>query len=470
VLPIPFQGSLPALFTSAGRSIAIVHVTVIDPDDPTPRKDTTVLIANGIIQTIGPSVHIHIRENTTVVDGRGKFLIPGLWDMHVHSQYRQRDFAMYIANGVLGVRNMGGRPEEVFREREDTREGKVLGPAILACGPILDGPRPVVPGISLSLHSPQEAREAIDRLKIRGADFIKVYDGLPRDVYFAVAQEARRLDISFAGHVPAEIRVHEALEAGQKSIEHGAALRGASSAENEVVAHGSSVLEKAARAHDLRLIPEAIAKDGNLILDHYTEARAVALYKDFVRHDAYLTPTLVAERSLTFVDEISRTPDTRLRFVPKETQEGWKPQAGFLSRYRTPEYITFRKREYAVTKRAIFLAQKTGVSLLAGTDVTLAYIYPGFSLHDELKLMVEAGLTPAEAMRTATTAPERFFHLENGLGTVKAGSEAGLLLLDANPLADITNIDKVDTVFLHGAILTRSTLDKLLHDAERSVQ
>jgi hypothetical protein len=365
---------------------------------------------------------------------------------------------------------MGGHPEEVFHEREQTAGENVLGPAIVACGPILDGPNPVVPGLSLSLHNPQEAREAVDRLKKDGADFLKVYDGLPRDVYFTIAHEAQRVNIPFEGHVPAEIRVREALEAGQRSIEHGAALRGASSAEDYVVAHGSSVLEKADQAHDLSLIPEAIAQDGNLILDRYTEAQAIQLYKDFVQHDTYLTPTLVAERSLTFVDEISRRPDTRLRFVPKDTQQRWKPEAGFLSRYRTAAYIRFRKREYAVINKAVFLAHKTGVSLLAGTDVTVPYIYPGFSLHDELKLMVEAGLTPAEALSTATTAPAKFFHRENGLGTIRPGSEAGLVLLDADPLADIANIDRIDTVFVHGTILTRSTLDKMLLDAERSVQ
>jgi imidazolonepropionase-like amidohydrolase len=449
--------------------VAFTHITVIDPDQSKPLADMTLVIANGKIQRLVPSRAAHLSRDTEVINSTGKFLIPALWDMHVHSVNPKRDLPLYIANGVLGVRNMSGVMDEVFLLRRQIEDGTLLGPQIIACGPQLDGANPVVPRFSIAVHDAKQGREAVDRLKTAGADCIKPYDGLTRDAYFAIADESKQKNIPFGGHVPVSVRIGEAVDAGQRSIEHGAPLRGGSAAEE--LSESSSVMETAMKTGNYSLIPESIAKKGNLMLDHYREDLAAEMYRNMARHNTHLTPTLVTSRSLTFVDEISKhTDDPRLRFVSKKDQQGWKPDAGFLTRYRTPAYIVFRKREYATIQKSLLLAHKLGVPILAGTDVSIAYVYPGFSLHQELKLLVELGLTPREALQTATTNPARFLHLGNGLGTVKSGSVASFVVLDANPLTDIQNVDKVNTVVVRGKIMQRQALDDLLHQGELAVQ
>lgn len=462
---------LAAGFAQAQTSsiIAITHITVINPDQANALGDMTVTIAHNRIEKIASSRRAPIPKGAAIIDGSGKFLIPGMWDMHVHTHNAERDFAMEIANGVLGVRNMAGRAEVIFKLRKDTADGTILGPKIFACGPVVNGPSADSSPSVISVHTPEEARSAVDRLQTLGADFIKVYDGLSRPEYFAIAEEAKRLKMPFAGHVSNEITIREAVEAGQRSIEHGAALEGTSTSEDEVIGKhevASAIASAMKTQKDFPSIPEAIARTGNLLLDHYSENKARKLYRDFVTHDTYLTPTLVIEHAITFIDSISKQPDARLVYVSNREQEGWRPEVGFLTRYRTPAYIAYRKREYAAIQKGLLLAHKEGVQLLAGTDVGTAYTYPGFSLHEELRLLVEAGLTPREALQTATTNAARFLHLDHGLGTIELGSQASFVILNANPLSDIQNVDKIDQVIFRGTVFSREKLDGFLKKAE----
>jgi len=441
--------------------LAITHVTIINLDGEPPKPEMTVLVRRGKISAVDKTGQKQIPEDARQFDGTGKFLMPGLWDMHVHILAPERDFPMFIANGVLGVRNMGGVPKDVFQWRADVASGRVLGPRMVACGPVVDGPRPAHPEHAISVSTPDDGRRAVQSLKQMGADFVKVYDGLSRDAYFAIVQESKRVGLPFAGHVSGSITQEEASNAGQRRIEHGIGILPSLDYEKNKPAP-TGYFEEAMRTKNFSLIPEGIAKEGNGELDHFSEKRTEELYKTFVRNGTYLTPTRVVDRGLTFIDEISKQDDPRLRYVPASMREDWKPENGMLTRYRTPAYVAFRKRRYEMTTRQILIAHRLGVLFLAGTDVSAAYTYPGFSLHDELALFVDAGFTPVEALRTATVNPARFVGTTDSMGSIEVGKTAYLVILDANPMEDISNTKRISAVILGGRLLKRSDLDSLL--------
>jgi hypothetical protein len=455
--------------SSAQQTTVFEHATVIDPDHSRPTHDATIVVRDGTIVEIAPTV----RESATSrrIDLHGKFVIPALWDMHTHWADAERVFPLFIANGILGTRNMAAPEKEVFAERASTEMGQVLGPKIYACGPVLEGPEPFVAN-AVAIHNPDEARSTVDRLQQEGADFLKTYDGLPRDSYFAMVAEARRIGIPFEGHLPLAIRAREAIAAGQKSIEHGAVLEGTSLNEDTVEDSGAilKAIHAADRTHDFPSIPETIAKQGNLLLDGYSVHRAESLYRDMASHQTYICPTLVAERNITYIDDISKQANPlRMYALPRQLRN-WEPENGFLTRYRTPAYIAFRKREYNAILKNIALAKRLGVPLLAGTDNGVAYTIPGFSLHEELELLVQAGLTPREALQTATTNPARFWNTPNGLGTLHAGSVASFVVLDADPLQTIENTRHIFAVVKDGQVLNRAFLDSLLDKAKSVAQ
>jgi hypothetical protein len=273
--------------------------------------------------------------------------------------------------------------------------------------------------------------------------------------------------VPVVGHLPSAISVREASEAGQRSLEHGVALAGGSAKENEYIRRrlDQSAFQEALKTKNFALIPAKIARDESMMLDTFNQDLADATYRLLAKNRTFVTPTLVTQRSLTFIDELDKEPDPRAEYVSVEERQWWKPENGMLTKYRTPEYIAMRKREYAKTLEEVRRAQVLGVRLLAGTDITIPYTYPGFSLHDELKLFVEAGLSPMQALETATTNPALCLGLSRTWGRIAPGYTANLVLLNADPLIDISNTTKIDAVVLNGELLNRARLDQLLKDA-----
>jgi hypothetical protein len=462
------SGSARVVLAQSGE-LALTHVTIINPGVGKPQPDMTILISGHEIASTGKTRILQIPASAKVIDSSGKFVIPGLWDMHVHFRNPDRDLKMDIANGVLGIRNMGGAAKLVFPLRDAIASGQRLGPKIVASGPIVDGPNSWSnPEFTVSVTTADEARSIVRLLKQQGSDFIKVYDGLPRDTYYAIADETSKLGFSFVGHLPSAIRVREASIAGQRTIEHGVVLAGGSTIEDEYIKRrlDQSVFQEALSTKNFALIPAKIARDQTAMLDHFSQERADQTYRLLAKNNTFLTPTLVTERALTFIDDLNAKPDPRMQYVSAEELQWWKPENGMLTKYRTPEYIAMRKREYAKMLEEIPRAETLGVRLLAGTDVTIPYTYPGFSLHDELKIFVEAGLTPMQALETATTHPAQLLGLSKTWGRVERGYTANLVLLSADPLGDISNTKKIDSVVVNGQRLDRAQLDQLLNDAK----
>jgi imidazolonepropionase-like amidohydrolase len=455
-------------FAQSG-DLAITHVTIINPGVGKPQPDMTIVIRGHSIASVGGERSLKIHPSTKVIDGTGMFVIPGLWDMHSHFRDAARDLKMDVANGVLGTRNMGGVAKEVFPLRDAIAHGQQLGPKIVACGPIIDGPDSWSnPEFTVSVKNADEARAAVVSLKQRGTDCIKVYDGLSRDSYYAIIDEAKKLGVPVVGHLPRGISIAEASNAGQRSLEHGIALAGGSTMENEFIKRGLdlSAFQEALRTKNFALIPAKIATDNTMMLDHFSQKRADETYRLLARNNTFLTPTLVTQREITFIDDLSAKPDPRMQYVLAEDLQYWKPENGLLSKYRTPEYVAMKKREYAKMLEEVHRAQTLGVRLLAGTDITIPYTYPGFSLHDELKLFVEAGLTPMQALETATTNPALLLGLSKTWGRVEPGYTANLVLLNADPLADISNTSNIYSVVVNGKFLDRARLDQLLGQAK----
>ena len=455
------------LFAAAGllaeSPVAFTHVTVIDMTGAPSKRDRTVVISGNRIAQVGSPGSTKIPRNARVVDAAGKFLIPGLWDMHVHFGETERSFPLFVANGVTGVRDMGGDPEKSFRWREETARGALLGPRIVACGPIIDGPDPAAHGPTIVVATAAEGRKAVADLAGRGADCIKVYDRLPRDAYFAIISEARKRRIPVVGHVPLSVSTAEASDAGQKSIEHlGTVLEGSSTIEAEL-----QRLEAAPPpAGDPSEFPRRIAARGKRMLDTYDERKASVLFRRLAKNRTWQVPTLVVKRGQTFIDDLSRAGDVRLKYVAKSDREWWSPQKNFFARYRTPEYIVYKKRLYRTELDLVGAMHHAGVPLMTGTDVSSAWVFPGFSLHDELELLVEAGLTPMEALRAATRNPAAFLGELASFGTVERGKMADLVLLDANPLEDIRNSRKIRAVVRNGRYLPNEELQAMLARAE----
>jgi imidazolonepropionase-like amidohydrolase len=466
---------LAALFSFAtvtvaqSPDLAIVHVTVINPAAEKPQTDMTILIQGQNIVSVAPAKDLKLPSFVRIINGTGKFVIPGLWDMHTHFRDADRDLKMNVANGVLGIRNMGGIAKEVFPLRDAIAAGQRLGPRIVASGPIVDGPNSWSnPQFTVSVKDADEARAAVHSLKQQGADFIKVYDGLPRDAYYAIADETKKLNLPFVGHIPSAITVREASDAGQRTLEHGVALAGGSTTEDQYVKQrlDQSAFQDAIRTRNFSLIPAKIAGDETAMLDHFSQEHADETYRLLARNNTFITPTLVTQRALTFIDDLDKNDDPRMQYVSADELKWWKPENGMLTKYRTPEYIAMRKREYAEMLKEVHRAQTLGVRLLAGTDITIPYTYPGFSLHDELELFVEAGLTPMQALETATTNPALLLCLSKTWGRVATGYTANLVMLNGDPLANISNTRNIDSVVVNGMLLNRARLDKLLGDAK----
>jgi hypothetical protein len=442
-------------------SLTMTHVTVIDMTGAPPKPDRTVVISGNRIVRIGNAKRIQPPPGSRIVDGTGKFLIPGLWDMHAHFTEVERTFPMFVANGVTGVRNMGGDLRQLVRWRAEVASGKLLGPRIVTCGPIVDGPDPAAHGPTIAVKNETEGREVVDRLKRQGSDCVKVYDRLPRNVYFAIISEARKVGLPVVGHVPLSITSEEAANAGQQSIEHlGNIFESVSSIRDQLLAEES----KSEPVTDPSEFPRRIAARGECMLATYDQNRADELFKAFVKNRTWQVPTLEFKWAQTFFDDLLQKPDERLKYIPESERQWWTPEKNFFARYRTPDYIVYRKKLFQKELDLVRDMHRAGVMFMTGTDLSGAYVFAGFSVHHEMELLVQAGFSPYEALQAATRNPALFLG-ERAWGTVQKGKLANLVLLSADPLVDIRNTQKIDGVVLNGRYLPQSELKDLLTKA-----
>lgn len=333
---------------------------------------------------------------------------------------------------------------------------------------MVDGPMPVWPGVAISISNEADARKTVASIKDSGADFIKVYSLIPRQAYFALADEAKKRGIPFAGHVPISVSAAEASDAGQKSIEHmEGILLDCSTEEPELRKTIEESIKDAKDTDQIRAsLVRALNETYSRTLETYSEEKATALFARFARNGTWQAPTLVVHRVGAFLDDKDFTNDPRLKYVRRDLRDSWKNQDDFRLKNRTAESSELGKRLLQKRLEIILAMHRAGVKMLAATDALVMYVFPGFSLHDELELFVQAGLTPMEALQTATRNPAIYLGLSDMVGTVEIGKKADLVLLEANPLENISNTKRINAVVVNGKLIPRVTLDKLLKDAE----
>jgi imidazolonepropionase-like amidohydrolase len=437
-------------------SVLIIHdVTVIDTTGGPPQAHRTVIVRDGRIEAVGSSAGgMGGKLGGVHLDGSGKFLIPGLWDMHVHMVFgdwfprgKEITLPLFIANGITGVRDMGGELDVLQQWRKEISAGTLIGPRMVIPGPMLDGPQPRFPS-SVAIKTPDDGRRAVDDLKRRGADFIKLQSLIPRDAVFAIADEARKQGIPFVGHVPDSVRASEASNAGQKSFEH---LIG--------IFEGSSPLEDE--------FLKGVKSPGKFLFT-YDPKRAAALFALLAKNQTWQCPTLVWERGGNLIEQTDFAHDARAKYVPPYWKDvTWRRFTDQVMREFNTDDLATRKRFVEKELEVVNAMHHAGIPFLAGTDTSSGvYIFPGFSLHEELQRFVTAGFTPIEALQTATINPAKFLGMEDRLGTIEPGKLADMVLLDANPLDDIRNTQKIAAVVVNGRYFSRTDLDKMLAGVE----
>lgn len=444
--------------TSSRQDLVFTHVTVIDGTGAEAKPDMTVIIRDGRIAALGRSGTIRPPKSAQVVDASGKFLIPGLWDMHVHEWNKDAFFPLFIANGVTGVRDMFSPLPPIKRWRAEVAAGTTIGPQIVAGGIILDGPNPPCAPCSIAVGNAAEGRKAVLTVKEMGSDFIKVYSMLPRDAYFAIADEAKRQNMVFVGHVPEFVSAAEASDAGQRSIEHLTGVLVACSAkEGELRKENEALL----RADGFR--GDTMTLEQSRALDSFDAKQAAALFARFKRNGTWMCPTLSVLRAQSFIGDPDFRNDPRLKYIQNFLKKQyWEDGYGFKS--RTAEDNARARRVFQKQIEVVGMMKRAGVDFIAGSDTANPHVFPGFSLHDELALLVQAGFTPMEALQAATRDPARYLGRLDSVGTIEKGKIADLVLLDANPLTEIGNTRKINAVVVGGKLITRPELDKMLAD------
>lgn len=444
----------------APPALHIDDVTVIDVRGGTLQTHRSVIVhGNRIVAVVGPEQREKVgRIDAIIIDGKGKFLIPGLWDMHVHMIFgdwfprgKEVTLPLFIANGVTGVRDMGGELETLQQWRKDITAGRLIGPRMVISGPMLDGPQPRFPS-SIAIKNPDDGRRAVDDLKKRGADFIKLQSLIPREAVFAIADEAKKHGITFVGHVPDAVRASEMSDAGQKSFEHLIGIfEGASPLEDEFI-KGSKTQGK--------------------FLSTYDPKRAATLFALLAKNQTWQCPTLVWERGGNLIDQTDFAHDGRAKYVPAYWKEvTWKRFTSEIMHDFNTDDLATRKAFVAKELEVVNEMHHAGIPFLAGTDTPPGvYIFPGFSLHEELERFVAAGFTPLEALQTATINPARFLGMDKRLGTIEQDKLADMVLLDANPLENIGNTQKIAAVIANGRYFSRAALDKMLAGVEEAAK
>ncbi len=451
-----------AQYNPAPGPTVITHATVLNPGTSSVQRNRTVVITGDHITSVSDTDKFQLPKNARVIDAAGQYLIPGLWDMHVHSAFgdwfpggRDIILPLFIANGVTGVRDMGGDVPVLMEWRKEIASGQIVGPRMVISGPMLDAYLPNgklrFPS-SIAVSTPTTAVAAVDSLKAQGVDFIKVQSVISHDAYLAAAAEAHKQGLPIVGHVPDKVRIQEVVEAGQKSIEH---LMG--------IFEGCSTEED-----------KFIKGEGNLklLLTTQDQQRCDSLIKLLAQNQTWQVPTLAWQRGGTFLDQRDLKHDPLDKYVPAYWRDvTWRRFTDEMMPDLLRDPLALRQEYFAHNLQMVGAMHRAGVPFMAGTDTAPGvYIVPGFSLHDELANFVEAGFTPMEALQTATSNPAKFLGMEASFGSVEPGKIANLLLLSANPLEDIRNTRKISVVIANGQIFDRAALDQILTHVEAAAK
>jgi len=428
----------------AQAAVAFTGVTVIDGTDSIPRHDQTVIIRGNRIASVSARRATRVPSGARVIDGRGKFLVPGFWDMHVHTAITggREMLALYIANGVTGVRDMAGEWATLAGWRKEIEAGALVGPRMVLSGPYLEGGDVPIPHVLV--RNAEEARIGVDALVALGADFIKVHSQLNAEAYYAIARRARERGIAFGGHVPRVVGAAAASDSGQKSIEH---LLG--------------IPADCTVADSVALLPRFTVQAA---LGRCSSEDLAPLYAKLVRNGTWVTPTFTAQYEVAMWPKRALPGDSVAHYLPEAVRK-YVAQIFPMPDSIPPNADSVGLAMLEKRMRQVATMHRAGVRILTGTDAPLRNSPPGFGLHEELVLLTRGGMTPFEVLRAATLEPAHYLGMLEWAGTVAPGKLADLVLLDANPLADIRNTSRISAVVANGRLFAGSEREKLLRAA-----
>ncbi|TCM41199.1 amidohydrolase family protein [Kribbella sp. VKM Ac-2568] len=460
----------PLASVGTARMTALTGVTVIDVATGRRDKAQTVLISGDRIVAVGRN--LPVPRGATAIDLTGKYVIPGLADMHVHSLGDERvSPQLYLANGLTTVREMSGNNPMLYEWRDRIDAGTLLGPRMIVASKIIDGdPTLWDPNLLPVLVVKDEAgaRAAVRQVKADGADFVKVYSRLNATAYRAIIDEARRNGLTVHGHGPDELTTKEVSNAGQRSIEHIHSL-------------GLSV---SSREFDVRRMLRAInvsTGDYNswfrrlhpiewLAANTFSQARAADVFGTLRHNRTRVTPTLTMHNVLDQPDYSAPNPAT-LKYLAADSMATYEYVLEELYKANRPaEEISRQRQMWAYRQRFVGELFDHDVPILAGTDTGTPFMVPGFALHHELELLVGAGATPRQALHAATVEPARFLGMSRDLGSVEPRKIADLVVLDADPLKDIRNTRRIHSVISRGRVISPQARQRMLADVEAAVK
>lgn len=442
--------------------ILINNARIVDVKTGRISRDQHIGIRSDTIVFIGDDEQVTAYSALQTIEASGKFVIPGLWDMHVHFrggdaliQENKNLLPLFVANGITGVREAGGdMTSEIFKWRKEIKDGQLTGPAIFTSGPKLDGPRATWAG-SIPVTTQEEVVQAVDSLENMGVDFIKIYDSrISREAYIWIIEEAKRRGITTSGHMPFTVMLEEAVNAGLGSVEHLYYILKGASAEEYAVTQ-DNINGKAGFWGSM-----------DRLIATYDKSVAQKTFQSLKDNDVYVVPTMHIGNTLSYLDRDNHEEDEYLQYIGPGIIKTYEGRVRGAMR-ASPAAVERRHALNTTFRGLVPKLNQAGVTLLAGSDTgaSNSYVYQGISLHQEMAALVETGLSPLEALKAATINGARFLNVDEYYGSIEEGKSGDLLILDANPLEDISNSQRIHTLVLDTKVYSKSELDQMLESA-----
>ncbi|MBS1606845.1 MAG: amidohydrolase family protein [Bacteroidetes bacterium] len=454
-------------FSQSGHkkfALVITNASIVDITNGKILSNRLLAISGDTILAVDDTKKATAYKAEKYLDAKGKYVMPGLWDMHVHFRGGDSTIAankallrLFLAYGVTTVRECGGDiTPSVMTWRKQTARGQLDGPRIFTSGPKLDGPNAVWAG-SIPVVTPADVTAALDSLQKIHADFVKIYDSrISGDAYLEIIRQAKRRHMKVTGHMPFTVELKEAAGLGMDGSEHlYYVFKACSSKEDSIT---DEIRRREHTDHPIGLFGALPA-----LFSTFDSSKADRLFKYLAEKHFSITPTLFISKTLSGIKGDDHSNDSLLAYIDPKIQATYRGRVNGARR-QSDSATRFTKKYQALCASLVPKMYAAGVNIVAGSDCGAfnSYVYPGSSIHEEIKLLAASGLTPAQALRTATANGPKFFGLAGFFGSLQQGKCSDMVILERNPLEDISAIDRIDAVLSHGRLYSKSDLDALL--------